>query len=95
MADRETVASALTDTDWSSAQVENEPKPTSVVFAVRVPSGLAEWIAGESDRRGVNPSVVIRDAIAAASRTTVDDKPVTVRLSDLHRAIDGVVGPAA
>jgi hypothetical protein len=41
------------------------------VFSAQLRGELADWVAAEADRRGVNPSVVIRDAVAA-------DEPITV-----------------
>ncbi len=47
-----------------------------------------DWNGGEADRRGVNRSVVIRDAVAAARAAATADEPITVTRGDLHRLID-------
>jgi hypothetical protein len=38
---------------------------------------------------------VLRDLVAAAARAASADSTVTLRLSDLHRAIDALAHPAA
>lgn len=97
MTSRDEAHDALAGTDWGSATVDRGPvqQPASMVFSVRVPVELAGWIAGEADRRAVSPSAVIRDAVAAAHAAAAPDQTVTVRLSDLHRAINTLLGPAA
>jgi hypothetical protein len=84
---------ALESRDWSGAEVSSGHKSVSVVYSVRVDSELAEWIAAEADRRGVTPSLIIRDALADTKAAQVADDTVTVRLSDLHRAVNRIVKP--
>jgi hypothetical protein len=84
---------ALQERDWGSGQAETEPGAASIVFSTRLKGDLAEWVAAEADRRGVNPSVVIRDAVAAARAAAAADEPITVTRGDLHRLIDRL--PAA
>jgi len=84
---------ALEERDWGGGQVDNEPAGASIVFSARLKGDLADWVAAEADRRGVNPSTVIRDAVAAARATAAADEPITVTRGDLHRLIDRI--PAA
>ncbi len=84
---------ALQEQDWSDGQADTEPAAASIVFSARLKGELADWVAAEADRRGVNPSVVIRDAVAAARAAAVADEPITVTRGDLHRLINRL--PAA
>lgn len=95
MTSRDEAMQALGSPDWTGGQVEDAPRGASMVFSVRVPGELADWIASEADRRQVSPSVVIRDAVAASRRAGSAEETVTVRLSDLHRAIDQAAHHAA
>jgi len=79
---------ALQERDWSGGEADTEPSAASIVFSARLKGELADWVAAESDRRGVNPSVVIRDAVAAARAAAATDEPITVTRGDLHRLID-------
>jgi hypothetical protein len=79
---------ALQERDWSGGQADAEPGAASIVFSARLRGELADWVAAEADRRGVNPSVVIRDAVAAARAAAAADETITVTRSDLHRLID-------
>ena len=58
-------------------------------------TGGSSPLEAEATRRGVTPSALIRQLIEAALNTPQEDATVTVRLSDVHRAIDTVVKPAA
>jgi len=87
---------ALHDRDWmTGAEVEQAPRPAMVVVSVRLPVDLAEWVGEEAQRRGVSPSSAIRDLVEQARRDVGADETITMRRSDLHRAIDAVVRPAA
>ncbi|MEV0841456.1 hypothetical protein AB0I55_18105 [Actinocatenispora sera] len=92
---RDDAIKAMASDDWSGAQVERAPRRVSTVFSVRLPAELADWLAGEADHRHGTPSTVLRDLVAAAARTAHSDSTVTLRLSDLHRAIDALAHPAA
>jgi hypothetical protein len=83
----------LEERDWSGGQADTEPGTTSIVFSARLKGELAGWVASEADRRGVNPSVVIRDAVAAARAAAAADETISVTRGDLHRLIDRL--PAA
>jgi len=63
------------------------------VYSVRVDQELAEWIASEADRRSVSPSLIIRDALSEARTAEANDQTVTLRLGDLHRAVNRLVQP--
>ena len=78
----------LEERDWSSGQADTALGVASIVFSARLKGELADWVAAESDRRGVNPSVVIRDAVAAARAAAAADETITVTRGDLHRLID-------
>jgi hypothetical protein len=98
MSTRDEALAALGSTDWSGSKVDIPPADTeahtpSIVFSVRLRGELANWVAAEADRRGVNPSVVIRDAVAAGRAAAAADEPITVTRGDLHRLIDRL--PAA
>jgi hypothetical protein len=108
MSTRDEALAALGSTDWSGSKVDTqpvdnelvgakpvdaEPNAASIVFSVRLRGELADWVAAEADRRGVNPSAVIRDAVTAGRAAAVADEPITVTRSDLHRLIDRL--PAA
>jgi predicted transcriptional regulator len=92
MTKREEAMRALESRDWSGAEVD-EGRKTSTVYSVRVDRELAEWIASEADRRNVSPSLVIRDALLEAKTAAANDQTVTLKLSDLHRAVNRLVQP--
>jgi hypothetical protein len=85
---------ALDDRDWATGgSVEAVKNSASVVFSARLRGELADWVAAEADRRGVNPSEIIRDAVAVARAAAAANEPITVTRADLHRLIDKL--PAA
>ena len=92
---REDALRALADTDWSGAEVAKESQPAMSVYSTRLPRNVAKPLEDEATRRGVTPSALIRQLVEAALARAAEDATVTVRLSDLHRAIDTVVKPAA
>lgn len=92
MVKREEAMRALESRDWTGAEID-EGKKVSIVYSVRVDSELAEWIASEADRRSVSPSLVIRDALVEAKTAEASDETVTLKLSDLHRAVNRLVQP--
>jgi predicted transcriptional regulator len=92
MTKREEAMRALESRDWSGAEVD-EGRKASTVYSVRVDRELAEWIAAEADRRSVSPSLVIRDALLEAKTAAANDQTVTLKLSDLHRAVNRLVQP--
>ncbi len=86
---------ALAATDWTGATVEREPRPASVVHSVRFPADLSRRLEAEADRQGVTPSVLIRDLVTGALAAAHRDETVTIRVADLHRAIDLALHRAA
>jgi hypothetical protein len=93
MTSREEALRALESRDWTGAVVDDAKRQVSTVFSVRVDQELSEWIAAESERRGVSPSLIIRDALTEAKAAEVADQMVTLKLSDLHRAVNRLVQP--
>ena len=86
---------ALTNSDWTGATVDRESAKVSVVHSVRFPAELSKRLEAEATRKGVTPSVLIRDLVAAALVAAEHDETVTVRIADLHRAIDLALQQAA
>ena len=93
MTKREEALRALESRDWSGAEIDDTKRSISIVYSVRVDQELSEWIAAEADRRSVSPSLVIRDALAEAKAAEASDQTVTLKLSDLHRAVNRIVQP--
>lgn len=92
---RDEALRALKDTDWTSADVDRAPRPVSVVHSVRLPAELSQRVEAEAQRRGTTPSAVIRQLIEAGLNAAAGDTTITVRVSDLHRAIDTIIQRAA
>jgi predicted DNA-binding protein len=92
---RDDAMRALDSTDWTGATVETEPRPVSFVYSVRIPAEMSTAIDAEADRRGITPSALIRELVGAGLGAVTDDTVVTLRVSDLRRAIDSVVSHAA
>ena len=88
-------AAALDSKDWSTAKVDDRPRKATVVQSVRMPRELVERLLAEAHRRNVTPSELIRDLVEAGLSKVDDDTTITVRLSDLHRAIDSIAHTAA
>ncbi|MEU3114305.1 hypothetical protein ABZ652_09505 [Micromonospora chalcea] len=74
--------------DWSGAEVEPTPRKATMVYSTRLPDDLAQWLVEEASRRGINPSVMLRELVADGKRAAAEDRVVTFRLSDLHRAVN-------
>jgi hypothetical protein len=92
---RDEAERSLASTDWSGSTVEREPRQVSIVHSVRFPAELSKKLEAEADRQGVTPSVLIRDLVTAALLAAEQDETVTVRIGDLHRAIDLALHRAA
>jgi predicted DNA-binding protein len=92
---RDEAERSLANTDWTGAMVDREPRQVSIVHSVRFPAELSKKLEAEADRQGVTPSVLIRDLVTAALLAADQDETVTVRLADLHRAIDLALHRAA
>jgi hypothetical protein len=92
---REDAERALASNDWSGATVERESRPASVVHSVRLPAELSARLEAEAGRRDITPGALIREMIDIGLKPLGGDVVVTVRLADLHRAIDTAVQHAA
>ncbi|RQX14316.1 hypothetical protein DLJ58_01420 [Micromonospora arida] len=68
--------------------METTPRKVTMVYSTRLPDDLSRWLVEEASRRGTNPSVMLRELVADGKRAAAADRMVTVRLSDLHRAIN-------
>jgi macrodomain Ter protein organizer (MatP/YcbG family) len=83
----------LEDRNWSTAEVHKRTRKSSVVHSVRMPHELTERLVREAQRRGVTPSEVIRDLVDAGLASA--ERSPTVRLVDVHRAIDSLTQTTA
>jgi predicted DNA-binding protein len=92
---REDALRALESTDWSDAQVDDDRRPVSVVHSVRLPAEMSVRLEAEARRRGVTPGALIRELVDVGLHPAIGDAVITVRVADLHRAIDTVVQRAA
>jgi len=92
---RDEAMHALDSTDWTGATVEHGPRRSSFVYSVRVPNDLSELLDAEATRRGVTPSALIRDLVSAGLYAATDETVVTLRVADIHRAIDSAIRAAA
>ncbi len=94
--DRDAAMRALEEPlDFADAVVDREPSRAKVVHSVRLDPDLSERLEGEAARRGLTPSALLRDLVEQALAPAAEDATVTVRISDLHRAIETVVRRAA
>ncbi|QGN45966.1 hypothetical protein GKC29_03270 [Micromonospora sp. WMMC415] len=84
----EAIQAAQEPIDWSGAEVETTPRKVTMVYSTRLPDDLSRWLVEEASRRGTNPSVILRELVAEGKRAAAEDRMITVRLSDLHRAIN-------
>jgi hypothetical protein len=91
----EVMRAAQEPIDWSGAEVETTPRRVTMVYSTRLPDDLSRWLVEEASRRGINPSVMLRELVADGKRAAAEDKIVTFRLSDLHRAINQVADRTA
>ncbi len=94
-ADRAAAMAALTNQDWSAAEVDTEPRRVSIVHSARIPAELSEQLETEAVRRGITPSKLIAELVAEGLAAREASGTVTVRVADLHRAIDQVIRSAA
>lgn len=82
---------ALDSRDWSDVTLDDKPRTVSIVQSVRMPRELVEKLYAEAGRRGVTTSQLIRDLVEVGLSAPADDTTVTVRVADLHRALDQVL----
>jgi predicted DNA-binding protein len=94
--DRDQALAAIAEPlDFTGAVVETEPSRAKVVHSVRLDPELSQRLEAEAVRRGKTPSAVLRELVETGLTETERDATVTIRLSDLHRAIDSVAQRAA
>jgi len=91
-AERAAALATLNDQDWSGGEVDTEPRRVSVVHSARIPAELSAELEAEASRRGITPSKLIAELVAEGLRTQAARGVVTVRVADLYRAIDQVIG---
>jgi hypothetical protein len=89
---------AMVGQDFTDGEVVGRAEQRSVVFSFRAPAEWSDEILAEMQRRGLdNPSqlmkALVREGLDRAAAG--DDRVVTVRVGDLHRAIDLIVTRAA
>ena len=80
-------AASVNDRDWNSAQHDNRPRAGGVVHAVTMSYEMTEQLVTLAQRRGVSPNDQIREIVEDYLDDGADEV-VTIRRSDLHRAID-------
>ena len=96
MTTRDDALQALEDRDWSGAQVEQEPRPASVVHGVRLSPEKSDRLVAEATRRGITPSALLREIVdKALDDERAEDDLVVLRRADLLRAIDTIAQRAA
>jgi hypothetical protein len=66
-----------------------------VALTTRFPRELLERLAIEAQRRGTNPSEVVRDLVDRGLRTLEESPVVTIRVADAHAALDAAFHQAA
>jgi hypothetical protein len=99
MTTRDELRRAMAEQDFTEGEVVTGHRPATVVFSFRAPAEWSEEILAEMQRRGLdNPSqlmkALLREGLDRASGSSA--RLVTVRVDDLHRAIDAIVArPAA
>jgi hypothetical protein len=62
-----------------------------VALTTRFPRELLERLAIEAQRRGTNPSEVVRDLVDRGLRTLEESPVVTIRVADAHAALDAAL----
>jgi hypothetical protein len=98
MINREELRRAMTQQDFTEGEVVSRVEQRSVVFSFRAPADWNDEILAEMQRRGLdNPSQLMKSLVREGldRAATGDDRVVHVRVGDLHRAIDSIVGRAA
>lgn len=91
---------SLESKEWAAAVAYTPAKPPTIVHSVRLPREVAEQLATEAARRGIEePSALIRefviDGLARSAGLDVTDPATLTQLAErLHRAIDEAVRAA-
>jgi hypothetical protein len=97
MSRRDEVQEGLERPDLSEFEVDESPAPSTVAITSRFRPDEVAALFAEAERRGVKKSVVIHDLAMEAliAQNQGDDEPVSVRPSDVVRAIRSAGRPAA
>lgn len=95
MTRRDDALRALDSRDWTGAEVEQGPRPASIVHGVRLSPETSDKLLAEADRRGITPSALLREIVDKALDERGDDDLVVLRRADLLRAIDTIAQRAA
>jgi predicted DNA-binding protein len=94
--DRDEALRALAEPlDFTDAVLDTVPSRVKVVHSVRLDPDLSERLEAEASRRGITPSALLRDLVENGLAPGTDDTVITVRVSELHRAIDTALRRAA
>ncbi|MBN1174937.1 MAG: hypothetical protein JXA67_22455 [Micromonosporaceae bacterium] len=82
--------------DLTGATVDTQTTHVKIVHSVRLEPDTSERLFAEAERRRVTPSVLLREIVEQALAPAPNvEETVTVRLADLHRALDSVIRRAA
>lgn len=92
---RDDTVRAVDGNSWKGTTEGAESRAVSFVYSVRMPSELSVALAAEAQRRGLKPSAMIRELVSEGLSAARDDATVTLRVADLHRAIDTAIRSAA
>ncbi|MEU7906920.1 CopG family transcriptional regulator [Actinoplanes sp. NPDC049118] len=80
-------AASMNNRDWTTAQPDNRQRAVGVVQAVRMSYEMTERLFVLAQQRRISPNELIRE-IVEDYLTGDADEMITIRRSDLHRAID-------
>jgi hypothetical protein len=101
MTTREELRQVMAEQDFTDGEVivgRTDQRSVSVVLSFRAPAEWSDEILAEMRRRGLhNPSQLMKTLVREGLDRAADgdDRVVTVRVGDLHRAIDSIVTRAA
>jgi hypothetical protein len=86
---------ALAGLDFTEVDGEVvEASRAKVVHSARIPPHYSEQLEAEATRLGTNPSALICEYVIEALNRARQDEVVTLRRSDLQRAIEKVIKAA-
>ncbi|HEY8533699.1 MAG TPA: hypothetical protein VIL44_07495 [Micromonospora sp.] len=93
----EAAMNVLNSGDWTTGAIieHGSAREATVTYGgIQLDRDIACWVAQKADERGATPADVIRDLVQAAYANDTDE-PVLVRPSQLHAALDQVLGGRA
>lgn len=80
----------------STEHISDAPSTARVVHSTRITAAAASRLEAEATRRGITPSKLSADLIEVGlALVPASPETVTVRVADLHRAIEAAVRHAA